>query len=199
MRRSCRAAQCTRDGSILSRCDIVGAVRDIPPQATTRIGKADFEALAHFRYRLRRFLRFSEEMTRRHGLTALQYLLLLQIKGFPGRDWATVGELAERLQAKQHGVVSLISRCELTGLVKRSISRSDRRRVEVRLTGKGEKYVERLALVHRAELASLRGEGGMLDLTLLSTMRQRPASIRPRRKMALRPGGDRADATGRTS
>jgi hypothetical protein len=29
---------------------------------------------------------------------------MLQIKGFPGRDWAGV---AERLQAKHHGVVAL--------------------------------------------------------------------------------------------
>lgn len=76
------------------------------------MSKTDFEKLAHFRYQLRRFLRFSEDVTRKQGVTVLQYLLMLQIKGFPGREWATVGELAERLQAKQHGVVSLVSRCE---------------------------------------------------------------------------------------
>jgi hypothetical protein len=75
------------------------------------MSKKDFEALADFRYQLRRFLRFSEEITRRHGVTPLQYLLLLNIKGFPGREWATAGELAERLQAKHHGVVALITRC----------------------------------------------------------------------------------------
>lgn len=88
----------------------------------------------------------------------LQYLLILQIKGFPGREWATVGELAERLQAKQHGVVSLISRCEAMGLVKRDASISDKRRVEVRLTDKGMGYLERLALLHRAELQSMQGD-----------------------------------------
>ena len=122
------------------------------------MSKAEFERLAHFRYQLRRFLRFSEEVTRREGITVLQYLLMLQIKGFPGRQWATVGELAERLQAKHHGVVSLISRCEATGLVRRSISSSDRRRVEVRLTKTGDKCLARLARLHRGELASLRGE-----------------------------------------
>lgn len=131
------------------------------------MSKAEFEKLAHFRYQLRRFLRFSEELTRRNGLTALQYLLLLQIKGFPGRDWATVGELAERLQAQHHGVVSLVSRCEAGGLVERSVSASDRRRVEVSLTGKGEKCLERLARLHRAELQSLR-EASAPDLTALN-------------------------------
>ncbi len=154
------------------------------PQPLGRISKTDFETLADFRYRLRRFLRFSEEVTRRHGLTALQYLLLLQIKGFPGRDWATVGELAERLQAKQHGAVSLISRCETAGLVERRTSRSDRRRVEVRLTGKGEQWVERLALLHQAELRSLQSGGRRMELPALSNMRRRPASASTRLRKA---------------
>src|SRR5688572_7593867 len=98
------------------------------------MSKFDFENLANFRYQLRRFLRFSEQATRMMGTTSLQYLLMLHIKGFPARERATVGELAERLQAKHHGVVSLVSRCEAAGWVRRSISGSDRRRVEVTLT-----------------------------------------------------------------
>jgi len=121
------------------------------------MSKEDLERLAQFRYRLRCYLRFSEEVTRREGITPLQYQLMLQIKGFPGREWATVGELAERLQAKHHGVVSLISRCEAAALVKRSIGRSDRRRVEVQLTKKGDKCLLQLASLHRAELRSLQG------------------------------------------
>ena len=140
----------------------------MPKQAPARrMSKAEFEKLARFRYQLRRFLRFSEELTRRNGMTALQYLLLLQIKGFPGRDWATVGELAERLQAQHHGVVSLVSRCEAGGLVKRRVGSSDRRRVEVSLTGKGEKCLERLARLHRAELRSMR-HASAPDLTALN-------------------------------
>ena len=123
-----------------------------------KMSKAEFEALARFRYQLRRFLRFSEKATRRKGVTPLQYQLMLQIKGFPGREWATVVELAERLQAKHHGVVALISRCEKAGLVVRNISRGDLRLVEVRLTRKGEHCLEQLARLHRAEHLSLRGE-----------------------------------------
>ena len=118
--------------------------------------KDEFEALAQFRYDLRRFLRFSEQATHEHGVTPLHYLLLLQIKGYPGRDWATITELAERLQAKHHGVVSLVTRCESAGLVRRSTSTEDRRRVEVRLTAKGSRLVERLANLHRLELMSFR-------------------------------------------
>lgn len=128
------------------------------------VTKRDFETLADFRYQLRRFLRFSEAAARRHGLTPLQYQLLLQIKGYPGRDWATVGELAERLQAQHHGVVALISRCEALGLLTRAPGRNDRRRVELRLTAKGERVVAKLAELHRAELVSLKGRFFVPDL-----------------------------------
>jgi DNA-binding MarR family transcriptional regulator len=131
------------------------------------VSKAELETLADFRYQLRRYLRFSEEVTRRKGITPLQYLLLLQLKGFPGRAWATVGELAERLQAKHHGVVALISRCEAAGLVTRSASRADGRRVEVKLTGKGDRRLEQLAGLHRAELLSVQGRFVVPDLTAL--------------------------------
>ena len=114
--------------------------------------KMDFEALSEFRYRLRRFLRFSEEVVRAEGITPLQYLLLLHIKGFPARDWATVGELAEKLQSHHHGTVALVSRCEKLGLVKRRPSEIDRRRVEIHLTPKGERIIEKLARIHRTEL-----------------------------------------------
>src|SRR6478672_7596239 len=107
--------------------------------------KKDFEALSDLRYQLRRFLRLSEEIVHKEGIRPLQYLLLLQIKGYPGREWATIGELAERLQAQQHGVVSLVSRCESAGLVRRTLSRTDRRRVEVKLTQRGDACLNRLA------------------------------------------------------
>ena len=125
--------------------------------ASSPLSKKDFEALSHFRYQLRRFLRFSEEATHRHGITHLQYQLLLHVRGFPGREWATVSELAERLQAHHHGVVSLVSRCEKLGLVKRQVGRSDRRSVEVHLTPKGNDMLNELAAQHREELLRLQG------------------------------------------
>lgn len=124
---------------------------------SSRLSKQDFETLSHFRYQLRRFLRFSEEATHQRGITHLQYQLLLHIRGFPGREWATVGELAERLQAHHHGVVSLISRCEKLGLVKRQTGRTDRRSVEVRLTRAGNTILNDLVAQHREELLRLQG------------------------------------------
>lgn len=135
------------------------------PKASDRqLSKAEFEKLADFRYQVRRYLRFSEEVSRESGMTSLQYLLLLQIIGFPGRDWATIGELAERLQAKHHGVVSLVSRCAALGLVRRKVSPNDKRQVEVCLTRKGVANVRRLAALHRRELVSLKGRFTMPDL-----------------------------------
>jgi DNA-binding MarR family transcriptional regulator len=119
--------------------------------------KTDFEQLSEFRYQMRRFERFSERAAQSEGITPLQYLLLLHIKGYPQRDWATVGELAERLQAQHHGVVALVSRCEALGLVKRKTSETDRRQVEVHLEPAGVTLLARLAALHRAELKSLKG------------------------------------------
>lgn len=125
--------------------------------AKAALNKREFETLSQFRYQLRRFLRFSEQVTRRHGITPLQYLLLLHIRGAPGREWATVGELAERLQSHHHGVVALISRCEKVGWVSRKQGETDRREVEVHLTPKGNLMVGRVALLHRDELLNLEG------------------------------------------
>jgi DNA-binding MarR family transcriptional regulator len=125
--------------------------------SSSPLSKADFSALSEFRYQMRRFERFSENAAQAEGITPLQYLLLLHIKGYPGRDWATVGELAERLQAQQHGVVALLTRCESAGLVQRRQSALDRRRVEIHLLPAGEEVLSRLAAIHRAELQSLAG------------------------------------------
>lgn len=117
--------------------------------------KQRFEALSNFRYTLRSFLRFSEDAAREQGITALQYQLLLHTQGFPGRDWASIGELAERLQAQPHGVVALVSRCEEAGLVVRKPSTVDRRQVEVHLLPAGRKKLARLATAHADQLATL--------------------------------------------
>nr|WP_299244575.1 MarR family transcriptional regulator [uncultured Halomonas sp.] len=124
----------------------------------TSLAKTDFERLSHFRYRLRCFLRQSEDMCRASGLTPLQYQLLLHLRGFTGREWATVGELAERLQAKHHGTVALIDRCEEAGLVERRPGQGDRRRIEVHLLEEGARLAELIAEQHQPELHLLQDE-----------------------------------------
>ena len=117
--------------------------------------KAEFQALSDFRYQLRRFERFTEDAVQASGITPLQYLLLLHVKGFAGREFATVGELAERMQAKPHGVVALVTRCEEHGFVERRASATDGRVVEIHLLAEGERVLQHLAGLHRTELQSL--------------------------------------------
>lgn len=119
--------------------------------------KDEYIALSDFRYQLRSFIHWSEQLTQEAGVTNLQYLLMLHIKGNKQRDWATISELSERLQAKHHGTVALVTRSEKLGLVLRQTGRLDRREVEVHLTKKGETLLERLASEHREELFRLQG------------------------------------------
>ncbi len=117
--------------------------------------KNQFEALSEFRYQLKRFLHFSEAAAKEQGITPLQYLLLLHIQGYPGRNWATVGELAERLQMNHNATVALLTRCEELDLVERRKNEKDRRKVEIHLTAKGDSYLQKLAQQHKTELQSL--------------------------------------------
>jgi DNA-binding MarR family transcriptional regulator len=128
----------------------------VEERSTGTVTLRQYRALAGFRYELRRFLRYSEQITRRHGMTPLQYQLLLQIKGYPGRERATISELAERLQSKHHGVVALATRCESQGLIEREASEEDRRVVYLQLSNKGAKALAKLARLHRDELRALR-------------------------------------------
>lgn len=112
----------------------------------------EYEVLAAFRYTLRHFLSFSEAAAAKVGLAAQQYQALLAIKGCAGRDVVTINELAQLLLIKHNSAVGLVDRLEAEGLVKRSVAREDRRKVNLRLTRKGARVFEQLAAVHRDEL-----------------------------------------------
>ncbi|MFB3923976.1 MAG: MarR family transcriptional regulator [Terriglobia bacterium] len=116
--------------------------------------------LAWFRYRLRRFLRFSEKAAHDSGITPLQHQLLLGVAGFTGRGWATVSELSEFLQERHNAVVGLVQRAEKAGLVRKSRGRSDQRFVRVRVSMRGARILRRLTQLHRREVE--RFEGGFL-------------------------------------
>lgn len=124
----------------------------------SNLAQEDYQRLAHFRYRLRCFLRLSESLCQDNGITPLQYQLLLQLKGGQAREWATISELAEQLQAKHHGVVALVNRCVKAGMVERRAGRDDRRQVEVHLLPAGEQLVTRIAMLHQDELKLLQEE-----------------------------------------
>jgi DNA-binding MarR family transcriptional regulator len=119
------------------------------------LNKAELEARSAFRHQLRRFERSGEQVARAHGITFAQYLLLLHVEGAPGRSWAHVNELAERLQLEHHSTVGLVSRCEAAGLAERRASAEDRRRVQVHCTRKGRAAVQAIAAALEDEVASL--------------------------------------------
>lgn len=114
--------------------------------------KEDFEALARFRFAVRSYLRFSDETVRGHGLTPQHYQLLLAIKGVPGREWATVGELAEQLQLRHHSTVELVDRAQANGLVDRAADPVDGRTVRVVLTAHGAQVLAVLSPLHRDQM-----------------------------------------------
>lgn len=128
-----------------------------PSQPPSRpFEKADYEALAAFRHTLRRFLHHSEEGARQAGITPQQHQLLLAVMGQPGRDWASIRDLAEALQVRHHAAVGLVDRCERAGLVRRTPDPEDGRQVRVTLTERGEEILGRLSQWNRSELATLR-------------------------------------------
>jgi DNA-binding MarR family transcriptional regulator len=129
------------------------STRAVPPMR-----EEDYEILAAFRYSLRQFLHFSEEAARRAGVTPQQYLTLLAVRGFPGRDRVTVSELAERLQIRHHSTVGLIDRLVSQGLMVREAGNDDRRQVFVALTSLGAELLEPLAVAHRDQLQRLSPE-----------------------------------------
>jgi DNA-binding MarR family transcriptional regulator len=128
-----------------------------PGHAPT-LTKAEYERLASFRYALRQLARQTELEARRVGLSPQQYLLLLHIKGFPGRAWASITELAERLQIRHNAVIGLVNRAEERGLVSRrqDPEASDRRVVQVHLTTEGDALLQRMAKALHSERERVR-------------------------------------------
>ncbi|HLX20422.1 MAG TPA: MarR family transcriptional regulator [Gaiellaceae bacterium] len=117
----------------------------------------DVIAVADFRAALRQFLRQSERVARKSGLTPQRYLLLLMIKGAPDRtEQSTVTELARRLQLAQSTVTELVSRAEESGLIERRQSGKDGRVAHLRLTPEGERRLHLSFTGLETERAQLR-------------------------------------------
>lgn len=112
--------------------------------------------LALFRFRIRKFLRFSEQAARGCGLTPQQYQLLLGIAGYHTRRKATISELAEFLQERHNSVVELVGRAVERGLVRKERDTHDRRCVFVSLTPRGETVLWKLAKLHNQEIGRRR-------------------------------------------
>lgn len=112
----------------------------------------DYQALAEFRFQIRRFLHFSDGAVAGAGLERGQYQLMLTIKGLPQGTRPRIRDIANRMLIQHHSAVELINRLEAGGYVRRERAEDDRREVLVQLTTKGERVLGELALHHHEEL-----------------------------------------------
>jgi DNA-binding MarR family transcriptional regulator len=125
----------------------------------------DYNALASFRYALRKFLRFSRRaLAEEAQLTPEQYEALLALKAFSGEIGLSISELSERLQVKHHTAVSLVDKLEELQFVRRAQGTADRRQVFVTLTQKGSRVLAKVAALHRREMRTRSPE--MIDALL---------------------------------
>lgn len=114
---------------------------------------SDYEALASFRYAVRRYLAFAEAGARSAGLTSQQHQALLAIKAQSFSAPMSIGDLAAQLLIKHHSAVELVARLEKAGFIRREADADDRRKVRVHLTPGGEAV---LALLSGNNLKELR-------------------------------------------
>jgi DNA-binding MarR family transcriptional regulator len=113
----------------------------------------DYEALAQFRYRLRKFLSFSEAAAHKAGLTSQQHQALLAIKGFSRGGAISVGDLADRLLVRHHTAVELVDRMAKLALLRRTADHADGRRILLQMTRKGE---QKLLMISKMNFEELR-------------------------------------------
>ncbi|MET0477052.1 MAG: MarR family transcriptional regulator [Actinomycetota bacterium] len=119
------------------------------------LDQRDYERLLAFRTGLRRFLYWSGQQAEAAGITPAQHQLLLAVRGHPGPDGPTIGEIASYLLVRHHSAVEVIARADTAGLVARQADSGDARTVRVVLTDSGRERLEKLAASHLEELARL--------------------------------------------
>ena len=120
-----------------------------------QLTRDQYAAIAAFRHQLRRFLVFSEAAAAAAGLPSQQHQALLTIAGHTGLEPPTVGTLAEQLIIAPHTAAELVARMADAGLVTKTASKQDRRRVELALTEKAAMLLARLTEAHLKELENL--------------------------------------------
>jgi DNA-binding MarR family transcriptional regulator len=113
--------------------------------------------------------RITKELARRADLTGPQLTVLKLLEGVGDMS---LSELSDRIRAQNSTVTGIIDRMEREGLVVRVRSTEDRRVVHIRLTDKGAKIANEIAVepmeIFRSALESLTA-GEMRELIKLLT------------------------------
>lgn len=117
-----------------------------------KLATRDYSQLAAFRHALRGFMRFSEAAAAEVGLTTRHYHAMLVVRGCTDGQRVSISDLAQQLFIKHNSAVGLVDRLAREMLIVREPSSVDRRRVELRLTGRGRRVLAKLAAMHRREL-----------------------------------------------
>jgi MarR family transcriptional regulator, lower aerobic nicotinate degradation pathway regulator len=111
---------------------------------------AEVQAILEALRRIVQVLRVtSRTAERRHGVSAAQ-LFVLHVLALDGS--VSVNGLAQRTLTHQSSVSVVVARLAAAGLVRRSRSRSDRRRIEVTLTERGRSVLRRVPEPAQAHL-----------------------------------------------
>jgi DNA-binding MarR family transcriptional regulator len=113
----------------------------------------DYDALASFRYAMRKFLNFSRQaLAEKAQLTPEQYEALLAVRAFSSATGVTISDLSERMQVKHHTAVGVVNKLEARSLLEREPGIRDRRQVFLKLTPEGSRVLAKVAAVHREEM-----------------------------------------------
>ena len=119
----------------------------------------DYDALASFRYAMRKFLSFSRQaLAEKAQLTPEQYEALLAVKAFPSTAGVTISDLSERMQIKHHTAVGVVDKLETLSLLEREPGVRDRRQVFLKLTPEGSRVLAKVAALHREDLRARSSE-----------------------------------------
>ena len=121
-------------------------------RAQSDLSLDQYRDLAEFRRQIRRFLHFSEQTAKEHGIEPQQHQLLLAVHGLPEGVKPSIREIASRLFLEHHSTVELVNRLENKGAIARQPGTQDKREVWIKLTATGRAILRKLALAHRTEL-----------------------------------------------
>lgn len=161
---------------------------DDPPAPKRRrrdLSSDDYQALGAFRHALRRFLAFSEAGAQALGLTPQQHQALLAVRTHDGAEPMSVSELANALLIRNHSALGLVDRLVERGLLERSYSPTDGRRVALVLSELGRAKLETIS---RNNLGELKSDLPVFNdlLQALEQLEPPPAPARPTAKSKTR-------------
>lgn len=145
-----------RPSSLCPGCYKLESVPLAHDHGDTRALGIELDRAAAFRTELRRFLRRTEDVAARAGLTSQRYDLLLMIQAAGASGELRVTELCDLLQMRQTAVTELVKRSEEAGLVERHPSSEDGRVWLLRTTPEGERRLMLAFQALREDRAALR-------------------------------------------